>query len=375
MKAIFAVTALAAAISAQAIAADTEITTTANGAMDVNFILDMNADPATYDVDLKEDDFNYGLKYNVAVANGPFTGSLFFEAKDQVGTPATIEVKDLIVTDGAISFGQVGSLMNTDQYVESINEDMSETKLDVDVAFRYTISDEFKVQLQGLNNDTGTATGVAAAYKAEAGALAYAVEAESYFSANDTDTPAVVDDITTVHVDETKAAVSHNNGHYFAGAGVTYTSDVVKLLAAVNASAVNADADAVIEYAVAAESTFGPASVKASYQDFSTDAKKDEIAKVEAAVTFDAITASTGYKYTLAEKAGDEVWVKGAWAADNKEASAKVILGEFDADTAADPKLELRASMKNAVGITYYGEFDFQTDLANKLTLGAKYSF
>jgi hypothetical protein len=353
MKAIFAVSALAAAISAQALAADTEATTSFTGAMDAQFILNMQPDVATYDVDLKEDDYNYGISIDTAVVNGPFSGSIGLKSDE--GTNS-IEVGDLVVTDGMLSFGQVGSLMNTDQYLGSINEDMTESKLDVDVAFRYTISDEFKVQLQGLNDDAGTATGFAAAYKAEAGALAYAVEAEAYVSGPGAD--------------------ADLDPSLFAGAGVTYTSDVVKVLAALNYSQTAAvDAVATTEYAVAAESTVGPATVKASFQDFSTDVEKDEIAKVEVATTFDAITTSAGYKLTMAEEAGDELWAKAAYAADSYNASAKVILGEFDADPAAEPKIELRADTTSDAGVTYYAEFDFQTDSANQLTLGAKYSF
>jgi len=364
MKAIFAVTALAAAISAQAIAADTEATTTFTGAMDAQFILNLQPDVATYDVDLKEDDYNYGISIETAVVNGPFSGSIGLKSDEGVNE---ITVGDLVVTDGQLSFGQVGSLMNTDQYVDSINEDMEETKLNVDVAFRYAISDDFKVQLQGENfgkvgepvtvpaYDSSTKTGVAAAYTGESGAVAYAAEAELYASGPGADAdfdPAI-----------------------FAGAGVTYTSDMIKVMAALNYSQTAAvDATPSMEYIGAVESTFGPASVKASYQEPDSEVEDDEIAKAEIAATFDAITASAGYKFTTVD-GGDEVWGKVAYAADTYEASAKVIMGNFDADTADDPKIELRASTTNDLGITYYGEFDFQSDAANQLTVGGKYSF
>lgn len=413
MKAIFAVTALAAAISAQAIAADTEITTTANGAMDVNFILDMNADPATYDVDLKEDDFNYGLKYNVAVANGPFTGSLFFEAKDQVGTPATIEVKDLIVTDGAISFGQVGSLMETnkDEYVADMEEALATVKLNedadfvalspagqaaviaaleaygfevnddnevdygkhargVDVAFRYAVTDALSVQLQGRNGGANTATGLAAKYKATAGDLSYVVEAEVELSGNK--------DVDASH---------------FVGAGLTYVMGGTTFKAAVNNfkdDGVAKDAkaafdagdatakpykDAITEYAVSVESKIAGLTLKGSWTELNAAADDDEIGKAEVGYTIDSITPSVGYEFTTAEKNGDKVWGKVAYAQDAIEASAKVEVANFDADTAAEPLMELRASYKNDLAITYYAEYDFQKDAKNQLTLGAKYKF
>ncbi|EAR07977.1 hypothetical protein [Reinekea blandensis] len=363
MKAIFAVSALAAAISAQAIAADTEATTEFTGAMDAQFILDMNADPVTYDVDLKEDDYNYGITMETTVVNGPFSGSIGIES-DEGATDFLIG--DLVVTDGKLSFGQVGSLMATDTYVESINEDMEETALDVDVAFRYMVSDELSVQLQGLNfgkdgepatYDAGTKTGLAAAYASEAGALSFAVEGEAYFSGPGAD--------------------ADLDPEMFAGAGVTYTTDAVTVMGVVNYTGTsNPNDDNSLEYVVAAESTFGDASVKASYQEPDTAVEtNNEIAKVEVAYTMDAITASAGYMLTTLEDAGDEAFGKVAYAADAYEASAKVILANLDAAEADDPKLELRASTTSDAGVTYYAEYDFKTDVDNKATLGAKYSF
>jgi len=78
MKAIFAVSALAAAISGQALAADTEATITYNGAMEFDFIVDMAAE--TKDVELQKgndanDGGSFGLYMDVEVVNGPFSGS------------------------------------------------------------------------------------------------------------------------------------------------------------------------------------------------------------------------------------------------------------------------------------------------------------
>ena len=349
MKAIFAVTALAAAISAQAFAADTEITTSANGAMDVNFILDMNADPSTYDVDLKEDDFNYGLKYTVKVANGPFSGKLYFEAKDTVGTPGKIEVKDLIVTEGNIKFGQVGKLQATDKYTKVV-KDLAETRQGVDVGLRYMVSEGFNVQLQGKNGDANTATGVAAQYKVDSDTLSYVVEGEATLSANEDETPV------------------------FVGAGVTYKADVATVKAAVNYQS-DLAGDSVIEYVANVESTVAGATVKAGYEDLDTATDDNEYAMVEVSYAAGAVTPSAGYEYTSMADAGDKVWGKLAYSQDAVSASAKVSVANFDAPTADEVKIELAASTKTESGITYYAEYGIQKDALNKVTLGAKYSF
>jgi len=85
MKAIFAVTALAAAISGQALAADTEATTTFTGSMDINFTYDMQPDDATYDIDQVNDDDDgegYDIQMDVAVTNGPLSASIGIEADE-----------------------------------------------------------------------------------------------------------------------------------------------------------------------------------------------------------------------------------------------------------------------------------------------------
>ncbi|WP_196160643.1 hypothetical protein [Reinekea sp. G2M2-21] len=368
MKAIFAVTALAAAISAQAMAADTEATTSFTGAMDAQFILNLEPatdDPATtdevegtlvpvdstYDVDLKEDDYNYGISIETAVVNGPFSGSIGLKSDEN--NEAEITVGDLVVTDGKLSFGQVGNLMSTDEYTGEMEEAGT---LDVDVAFKYAVMDGFTVQLQGQNDDAlTTRTGVAAQYTGEAGALSYTAEAEMYASA--------------------VGAELDLDAPYFAGVGVTYTADVATVKAATNLTGDTAG-NTVTEYAVSVDSTVAGATLSASWTDVNADNDDDEIAKVEVSYAAGAVTPSAGYTFTTLADAGDELWAKVAYAADSYNASAKVIMENFDGgDAAADPKIELRADTTSEVGVTYYAEFDFQTDTTNMLTVGAKYSF
>jgi hypothetical protein len=360
MKAIFAVSALAAAISAQALAADTEATTSFTGAMDAQVILDMESATiadSTYDVDLKEDDYNYGISFKFDVVNGPFSGSIGVKS-DEGNTD--FDIGDLVVTDGKLSFGQVGSFDATDGYVDGVvgmsdsTDDTKAVHIGSDVAFRYAVSDEMKVQLGGLNDDAGTAIIPAAQYMTESGALSFAVEGQVKLSA--------------------VGAELDMDPEIFAGAGVTYASDMVTVTAGLNYVSDTAGSD--MEYAVNVSSTVAGATVGAGYYDPSSEGEKDEEAAVEVSYAIDAITPSAGYKYTTAEDAGDELWAKVAYAADSYNASAKVIMANFDGgDAAADPMIELRVDTTSEVGVTYYGEFDFQSDATNKLTVGAKYSF
>ena len=151
MKAIFAVSALAAAISGQALAADTEATITYNGAMEFDFIVDMAAE--TKDVELqKGDDANdggsYGLYMDVAVVNGPFSGTVGIASEDGAGS---VTLGDIVVEDGAISFGQVGSLISTEDYAYDMGD--SNDEKGVDAAFRYNVMEGLDVQLEGEQQD------------------------------------------------------------------------------------------------------------------------------------------------------------------------------------------------------------------------------
>lgn len=354
MKAIFAVTALAAAISGQALAADTESSTSFTGTMDAQFILNLQPDVATYDVDLNDDgDDNegYEITMSTAVTNGPFSGSVGITTREGA---SAFDIGDIVVTDGMLSFGQVGSLMNTDQYTDGVEDDMAETKLDVDVAFRYAVSDSFKVQLQGLDDDAGTATGLAAAYTGSADALSFAVEGEMYASGPGSD--------------------AGLDPKIFAGAGVTYAIDAATVKAVFNYTGDTAG-NTVIEYVASVSTTMAGATLFAAYQEKNTDVDDDESAKVEVSYAAGAFTPSAGYMLTTLADAGDEVFGKIAYSADNLDASAKLVMGNFDAATADEALIELRVSTKSEVGVTYYGEYDMQKDAKNQLTVGAKYAF
>lgn len=351
MKAIFAVSALAAAISAQAMAADTEATTTFSGAMDAQFVLDLANDPSTYDVDLNDNDDNdgYFVSMETEIKNGPFSASLGLTAEED--EDAAITVGDIVVTDGALSFGQVGNLMSTDEYTGDM---AAAGTADVDVAFKYAVAEGATVQLQGEENDAGTAVGLAGQYTGEAGAVSYTAEAEMTASAIGAD----------LDMDPP----------YFAGVGVTYTSDMVTVMAALNATGDSAG-NSVLEYAVSASSTVAGATIDVAWTDVNTDVESDEVATVSVSYAVDAITVSAGYEFTTAESTGDEVTAGVAWAEDALSASADVTISNFDADEADDLLTELNVTYTSEAGVEYYADYTLQGEGTNELALGAKYSF
>ncbi len=239
-----AVSALALAISAQANAAaheggDTEFSMSATGSMEAMFLMDLVAE--TKDVDLDEgDDFDsatageaWGLQLDTDVVHGPFSGTVRIVANDdstanENGSAATsgvaVKVVDLIVTDGPISFGQVGKLNDTDDYAYDMGDSADVAALSargdegasVGAGIRYTM-DGLAVQADGENGTTssGYATdyGVSAQYKGEADALSFVVEGQIRGSDN---------------------APDGSDAYTYLGAGVTYTTDMVTAKAALN---------------------------------------------------------------------------------------------------------------------------------------------
>ena len=358
MKAIFAVTALAAAISGQALAADTETTTTFTGAMDARVIYDMapteatSAYDSTYDVDLGNDDFNYGITMGVAVTNGPFSGSVGIESDEAGGVTAT--VGDLIVTDGSLSFGQVGGLMSTDEYIDSSVTMADGNDIEDTIGFRY-VAQGVAVQLGGFEDDGASTSVVASAqYSGAAGALAYVVEAQMAASA--------------------AGALANLDSPMFIGAGLTYSADIATVMAAFNQRS-NSDGTSDSNYAVDATSTVAGATLSAGYSEPSSETTDDESIKVGVAYTVSAVSLSAGYLMTTLADAGDEVTAGLGYSAGLMAYSADVTLGEFDAATASDALIELNATYSAASGVSYYGDYAMQGDATNSVTLGAKYSF
>lgn len=395
MKAIFAVSALAAAISAQAIAADTEATTTFSGSVDAQFVYDLEAE--TKDVTLVEDEDSgegFDLQMDVAVVNGPFSGTIGLEASDDLGgaddtVGAAVSFDDFVITDGKVTFGQVGSLMATDAYITdetpSAGTGLETGTADVTAGFTYMVMEGLHVQLQnskgseeaiaaGANAASGavegdpnyvtyenfTSYGVAAKYEGEMDALSYVVEGE--INGSD-DAPDDADPAT------------------FVGLGVTYTTDMITAMASFNNYG---GSDKINELQAKVSADVAGASVSVGYYEPNLDADNDDEVQLEASYDVtEAIGVSAGYIFTTAEKAGDEVTAGVSYAQDSLEASADVTLADFDADDADPMLIELNVTYTSESGVAYYADYANQADEAaagvaaatNKVTLGAKYAF
>jgi hypothetical protein len=368
MKAIFAVTALAAAISGQALAADTEATTTFTGSMDTAFTVDL-ANEANKDVALVEDDDDgagYEITMNIDVVNGPFSGSIGLEATDNgldndndLGDDVAVTVGDLMVTEGKLTFGQVGNLMSTDEYAHEMAEAGT---ADVTAGFKYAVAEGVTVQLQNhqpASTGYGSSYGVAAQYMGSADALSYVVEGE--FSGSD-------------------GAPDGSDPATFVGAGVTYAADAFTVMAALNNYGAT---NKITEYALSVESTLAGATVSAAWTDVNTDVEKDEVLELNASYAVsEEISVSAGYWMTMAESAGDEVTAGVAYAAGMWSASADMTLAEFDADNAKPVEIDLNVTYTAESGVEFYGDYGMQaedtastTTEKSMLALGARYSF
>lgn len=411
-----AVSALAAAISAQANAAahggDTETTFSYTGSMEAVYIIDMeagatNADGETVDtvmdVDLDEgDDFDsatageaWGLEMGVDVTHGPFSGSLQVRTNDGV---VEVDAGDIVITDGAISFGQVGSLVETHEYAFDMgdsNDDFNGNSegADVGAGARYTM-DGLAVQVEGLNtrtyevtqidpatndfttfevteNPAGSDFGVGAKYSGEADALSYVADFQLRSSSlgGEDDSPFV-----------------------YVGAGVTYTMDMVTAKAGLNrytitteGGADGANNAAAIEYGF--ELTVTPmegASVYLKGQDFDAtnevedpDNANNDSMKILAGASYTAgmITVTGEYTYTAVEENGDEVFGEVVYTDGPLSAYADVTLANIDAEEADDPQIGAGVSYTKDNGVKYAADYDMQTDVENKLKLSAAYAF
>ncbi|MDN3650682.1 hypothetical protein QWZ13_17385 [Reinekea marina] len=358
MKAIFAVSALAAAISGQALAADTEATITYSGSMDTALTVDLNND-ATKDVNLVDEE--YSISMDVDVVNGPFSGSIGIEAADGDTTvndnaltsdELVVTVGDLTVTEGNLTFGQVGNLMSTDEYAHEMAEAGT---ADVNAGFKYVVAEGVTVQLQNHQPATtgyGSSYGVAAQYTGSADALSYTVEGE--FSGSD-------------------GAPDGSDPATFVGAGVTYTTDAFTVMAAVNNYGAT---DKVTEYAASIEASLAGATVTAAWTDVNTDVEQDEQLDVDASYDVsEEMGVSAGYTLTTAEETGDEVRAGATYASGMISASADVTIANFDATEADDALIELNVTYTADSGVEFYGDYDMQGDTKSMLTLGARYSF
>ncbi|TCS43241.1 hypothetical protein [Reinekea marinisedimentorum] len=369
MKAIFAVTALAAAISTQAFAADTETEVSYLGSMDAFFQVDLLDDGAKTVGLTEDDDDGEGVEIamETTIVHGPFSGSLGLEYYSE-DDDAAIIVGDIIITDGNLSFGQVGSLMSTDEYAGDMldyepwdDDEDADQVADVAAGFKYMVMEGFYVQLQGTDED-GADYGVAAQYTGSSDALSYVVEGEAQLS-----------------------DVSGVDDEYFFGAGVTYSVDAFTAAAAVNHFYNNGllEDDGVTsapgqdtEYALEISADVAGASLYAGWTDYSTETEDDEFLELTAAYAVtETITAGVGYEYTTAEDAGDYFYGTLAYAEGQIAASLEAGLEDFDAET-THAYIFADVVYTSEAGVAYYTEFERESSSdATTLTMGGRYSF
>ena len=381
-----AITALALAISAQANAAaheggNTEFSWNATGSMDASLFLNSEAAATnndgdtvdtTVDVDLdQEDDFDsgvageaWGLETNIAVMHGPFSANIDIVAGDASGSAnTTVGVDDIIVTDGAFSFGQVSELVDlTDGYAYDMGDSDDVTALtggddgkSVGAGFRYTM-DGLKVQVEG--QDETSDYGLGAQYSGEADALSYVAELQYRASSLDGD---------------------DDNAYVYVGGGVTYTMDMVMVKAAANQYTLdaggNANEDSILEFGFEVVAT--PIEAASLYvkgvnwdagENFDDATVNDTAAGTRAkylfgaAYTVDMLTFTGEYVLTTNEDAGDEVFGEVAYASGPLGAYGSVTLANIEADTADAPLFEAGVSYTQDNGVVYAADYDLRAE-------------
>lgn len=395
MKAIFAVSALAAAISAQAMAADTEITTSVHGAVKFVTEIDLEGsvnadgdDVSEIDVYLDEEDDaddggNFGAYIDWDIVNGPFSANIEIAGEDG---DATLSINDVMVSEGAFSFGQLGELNDTYEYTHLMGDldndyfaavGANAEGAPVDAAFRYTMGG-LAVQLEGVQGPTGDGAtgnsqfGIGSQYMGEADALSYVVEAQ---------------------VRASSLTPDGASPYYFAGAGVTYAADMFSVAAAVNTFSWSTDAtvgdnindESVLKFGAEVivmptedSSVYGKGTMVSNSLD-GVDPSSEYV--VGATYQIDAIGLTAEY-YLIDAGAplgaidngsdffhGQVDYTAGAY---DYYVSVEVY---FDEGDGADPFFEAGVSTTTESGITYAADFDFQADLETELKLTAAYSF
>ena len=284
----FAVTGLALAISGQAMAAETTTEWTWEG--EVVFSADlMNNNTASEKMYMKQGtvgergangDTDADISVEVAVANGGFSGTIALGAgstktfnrymtqtefdayilakgipetyanyvsgnsavvpmKTQtVGGSPEITISDLMYEEGALSFGDIGSMNSTEGYIDGMSVDQAYS---VDRALRYTMDNGFAVQAFGgvsyESDDSSYATlafvdmGVAVAYTGEFEGGSFAVDVE-YAETTEPTYGTDLDGVGYVN-GVTADAAADKSLPIYTGVGVTFdVSDAVAVSAA-----------------------------------------------------------------------------------------------------------------------------------------------
>lgn len=371
MKAIttgFAITALALAVSGQAAAADTEATYEFSGEINVSSTMDL-LDSVRYNTIEDEDDGDndaFELTINTKVTNGPFSGTLVIREEEPADDSATLDyssvdifIEDLMVEEGNVSFGQIGSIIATDDLIDALTDEANEgMSYDVDGGIRYTDSD------MGLT-----------------------VQAE----AADDHADAVIDNAFGVSVNFTQeidmgtvyAEIQHSESIDFGVATPENTSAdmligvgaVLNVVEGVEVTAVYQSAT-VAAYGVGVVYTAGAITANASYGEPDADTADNEVIMLGGSFAADMLTFSGSYKM-VSDTTGD-VEVDVDYANDNISANAGYEMSLVDGDDST--AIDLSVALTSESGVVYEAAFDQNTDAAGAdsaqaITLSAAYSF
>lgn len=383
MKAIFAVTALAAAISTQALAADTETTFEYAGVVDVYMAHDFENEVSSVsyydDAADDDDDAGYGLSLDLTVTNGPFSGVIEIELQDDANGEPSLDVEDLLITEGNLQAGQVGSLMSTDEYTADMQAGNTvDEAIGIVAGIKYMVAEGLYVQVQGTqadDADDSTETyydyGFAAQYAGSVDALSYVVEAEIQL----TDDQSYDDDGDEVTADST---IEDQDEFTFVGAGVTYTADNFELIAAIN---ITGGDEENTEFGISATTDVAGFSLSAAYTEYDSDESDNELIELYAGYSVsETVTAGIGYDYDTVQDSGDTVYGSLAYAEGMVGAEVEVGMEHLDAD---DQNLYIDAEVVYTVesGVEFYGEFDWNNgdydegDKENSIAAGVRYAF
>ncbi|AJQ97435.1 hypothetical protein [Gynuella sunshinyii] len=415
MKAIkiasgFAVTALAAAITGQAAAADTETSYTFYGTMSAGAVFDFKGDD-TRDVDTLESDNGdndidegdfYGLMMDLDVVHGPFSANISIDGIKTAGDQtAEVTVNDIIVTDGPISFGQVGEVTVTDEYIGVEELDMDDgNDFEPDVGIRYS-ANGLSIQLEGADDDSTDAEtaddvidfGVGVNYHYEMDALKLDVEGQYLDNGNqggETTSSTFVGLAATYDLGKVAIKAAINNTAGDGEIAVTKTIDDVDVtLFDFTEVAVQVDVnitDTISAYVAALSST---GTVKADGVNVLEDIDTADIdgynpveVEVGASAGFGSITVSGYYYMDNWDDSGDILYGKLAYAQDAYAAYADVEVDDLDAEEIDSPAIGLGVSYTSEVGVVYAADYDYQSkkekadvSTTNKIELSASYSF
>jgi len=345
----FAITGLALAVSGQAMAADTTTDWTWDGK--VVFSADLMGDHSLVGSNTvvgsrgANGNTAANIDVDIAVANGGFSGMFKIDSSDAADE---ISISGVRYDEGAISFGDIGSMNSTEGYIASMKGDLSYT---ADQAFRYTMDNGFAVQAQGgvtyvSDDDSSTFLaasdlGVAVAYSGEFEGGSFAVDVE------------YAEDGFNVAGVGTASSNADTALDMYTGFGVTMAaSDAVTVKAAYTAG-------------INAESSMG---VRADFAGEAFNAYGewvDEVITVGADATMGAANVYVDYTVDGSQNAG--VTLSGA-------ADALTWGANFDyAIDASDYSMGVNASM-DAGAVVYAAAYKMREDDSTELTASATHT-